>query len=139
MEFDAEHLTSGGEKSPDVVISDDGTGTSLNAPGEIAFDTSGDLWVPNLNGGTVSEYTPTQLAESGNPAPTVKLSAMSGSLDRPWSAAFDGSSLIVYNFASGTFSEFSADQLKTSGAPAPSVFLDESDSEGYQIIVAPQP
>ena len=139
MEFDAEHLTSGGEKSPDVVISDDGTGTSLHAPGEIAFDKSGDLWVPNLNGGTVSEYTPTQLAQSGSPSPTVKLSATGGSLDRPWSAVFDGSSLIVYNFASGTFSKFSADQLKTSGSPVPSVFLDESDSEGYQLIVAPPP
>jgi sugar lactone lactonase YvrE len=138
-EFDADHLTSGGAKIPDVIISDDGTGTSLDAPGEIVFDKSGDLWVPNLNGGTVSEYTPQQLKESGNPSPTVKLSATGDSLDRPWSAAFDGSSLIVYNFASGTFAKFSSDQLKVSGAPVPAVFLDESDNEGYQLIVGPQP
>lgn len=138
MEFDAEHLTSGA-KSPDVIISDDGTGTSLDAPGEIAFDESGDLWVPNLNGYTVSEYTSQQLMESGNPPPSVKLFATGASLDRPWSAVFDGTSLIVYNFATGSFSKFSADQLKMSGAPVPTVFLDESDGEGYQLIVGPPP
>jgi hypothetical protein len=118
----------------DTVDSDDDSGTSLDAPGETAFDKRGDP-----NAGTVSVYTPQQLAQSGILPPTVKLSAAGASLDRPRSAVFDGSRLIVYNFASGTFSKFSADQLRTNGAPVPSVFLDESDNEGYQLIVAPPP
>lgn len=54
---------------------------SLYCPNGMAFDDSGDLWVTNyLNGtlGSIVEYTPKQLAKSGNPTPAVTLNPTDG-------------------------------------------------------------
>jgi sugar lactone lactonase YvrE len=135
-EFSASQLTSGGSKSATVLISDDGSGTSLDAPGEIAFDKKGNLWVPNYNVGTVVEYAKGQLTSSGNPAPTVKLS--SAIFDGPWGAVFDAKgNLVVEDYNDGTIAKFTPKQLKVSGATVPKVSVTVNAIENYQIIFGP--
>ncbi len=135
-EFSASQLTSSGTKTPAVLLSDDGSGTSLSDPGEIVFDKKGNLWVPNYDSDTVVKYAKDQLAHSGNPAPTVKLS--SAVFDGPWGAAFDGKGdLVVMNINDGTIAKFTAKQLKVSGAPIPKVAVTGTETNNYQITFGP--
>jgi sugar lactone lactonase YvrE len=114
-EFSASQLSSGGTKSAAVLISDDGSGTSLNAPGEIAFDKKGNLWVPNDGSNTVVEYAKNQLRATSDPTPTVKLS--SAVFNGPWGAVFDSSgNLWVKNYIDAMIAKFTPKQLKATGA-----------------------
>ncbi len=136
-EFSASQLTSGGSKLPTVLISNNGSYcTSLCAPGEIAFDPKGNLWVPNEDADTVVEYAKDQLTSSGSPAPKVTLS--SAIFNDPWGAAFDSSgNLVVMSYFSETIAKFTAKQLKASGAPVPKVSVTGNESNNYQIIFGP--
>ncbi|HEY9157082.1 hypothetical protein [Candidatus Binatus sp.] len=138
-EFSANQLTSGGSKTPKVLLSDDGSGTSLDVPGEIAFDKKGDLWVSNWPADTVVEYAKDQLTSSGNPAPMVKLS--SAIFDAPWGIAFDThGDLVVMNSYDEMIAKFTAKQLKVSGAPIPTVSVTAGappDTDIVQIIFGP--
>ncbi len=135
-EFSASQLTGGGTKPANVVLSDDGSGTSLNEPGEIAFDKKGNLWVTNDGADTVVEYSKDQLGASGDSAPAVKLT--SAIFDGPWGAVFDSKGdLIVMNYHNGTIAKFGAKQLKVSGAPVPEVSITGNGAGGEQIIFGP--
>ena len=124
--FTAGELTSGGSKSADILLSDDGGCTNLCSPGEIAFDQRGNLWVPNEDAKTVVEYAKDQLTSSGKPAPMVTLS--SAIFDAPWGAVFDTSgNLVVMNYSDGTIAKFTSQQLKASGAPVPEVSVTGSN------------
>jgi len=136
LEFTSNQLTSGGAKTPQVVISDDGSGTSLFAPGEIAFDKSGNLWVPNYDADTVVEYAKSQLSNSGNPAPIVKLT--SAAFDGPFGAVLDSKgNLWVANYNDQQIDKFAASQLGSSGSPTPAVTLTGPATQNYQIIFGP--
>jgi sugar lactone lactonase YvrE len=136
VEFSASQLTSGGSKSPGVILSDDGSGTSLSNPQQITFDKNGNLWVANLASDTVVEYAKDQLTASGNPAPAVKLS--NTVFDGPSAVAFNSKgNLVVMNNFGGTIFEFIPSQLKTSGKPAPKVTLTGSADGEFQIIFGP--
>ena len=63
----------GGPEAPAVTISADSSG-SLNSPGGLAFDPSGDLWVANYGDDSLAEFAPAQLAVSG----TLATSAVAG-------------------------------------------------------------
>ncbi len=133
-EFSASQLTSGGSKSPTVLLSDDGSGTSLAEPGELAFGKKGNLWVANFP--TVVEYAKSQLTTSGNPVPTVKLT--SAIFDGPFGLVFDSSgNLVVMNYYNGTIAKFGAKQLKASGAPVPEVSVTGNTGGNGQIIFGP--
>ena len=120
VEFSASELAGSGNKSADILLSDDGGCTNLCSPGEIAFDQRGNLWVPNEDANTVVEFTKDQLAGSGKPSPAVTLN--SGIFDAPWGAVFDNSGdLVVMNYSDGTIAKFASYQLKARGAPAPEV------------------
>ncbi len=135
-EFSASQLTSSGAKSPAILLSDDGSGTSLNQPGEIAFDKKGNLWVPSYLADTVVEYAKDQLTTSGSPTPVVKLT--SAIFIEPWGAAFDASgNLVVMNYSNGTIAKFTPKQLKTTGAPVPKVTVTGIEKYNYQIIFGP--
>ncbi len=59
-----------------AVVTQDGIALSLDFPEGLAFDPAGNLWVANLdsdNAGSLAEFTPAQLASSGNPSPAVFL------------------------------------------------------------------
>ena len=135
-EFSASQLRSSGTKEPAVLLTDDGSGTSLSTPGEIVFDKKGNLWVANFGSNTVVEYAKGQLARSGNPTPTVKLS--SAIFEGPFGAAFDSKGdLVVADTGSGTIVKFTPNQLKTSGAPIPKVAVTATQTNDYQIAFGP--
>jgi sugar lactone lactonase YvrE len=135
-EFSASQLTSSGTKTPAVLISDDGSGTSLSNPGEIAFDKKGNLWVPSFDSNTVVEYAKNQLGNSGNPSPAVKLS--SAIFDGPGAAVFDSKgNLLITNINSGTIAKFTPDQLTVSGAPIPKIVVTAPQTNQTQITFGP--
>ena len=72
-----------------VVILSSGKLGSLNGPGSLVFDLSGDLWVANTSVSTVVEYAKNQLAKSGSPAPVVTIS--NNSFNAPYGVAIDSS------------------------------------------------
>ena len=67
---------------PKVVISSKQNGD----PGDVAFDASGNLWVPTQEPHSVVEYTQAQLAKSGSPVPHVTIS-MPVTPNGPWAVA----------------------------------------------------
>jgi hypothetical protein len=135
IEFTAGQLKSGGSQSPNITLSDDGSGTSLSDPEEVTFDKDGNLWVANFLSETVVEYAKDQLTATGNPAPTVKLS---GSVfDGPWGVAFNSNgSLAVVNYHSYTIDVFTPAELKT-GSAAPKVILTGTGESNFQVIFGP--
>lgn len=81
--------------TPDVVLTDDGSGT-IQAPWALIFDKSGDLLSSNANPpNTVVEFSAASLAASGDPAPSLTISpvqvgsAMLESLSAPNGICFD--------------------------------------------------
>jgi sugar lactone lactonase YvrE len=85
VEFSAAQLAESGSPTPAVTLrSSDG---SLNAPAGLAFDASGDLWVSNVNGPSLVEFTPKQLEFSAAPVPAFTITG--GSLVQPAGLAFD--------------------------------------------------
>jgi len=73
---------------PGIVLSSGKLG-SLNGPGSLVFDSSGDLWVANTSVSTVVEYSKDQLVKSGSPTPAVTIS--NNSFNAPYGVAIDSS------------------------------------------------
>jgi streptogramin lyase len=135
VELTASQLTSGGTKTPAVVLTDDGSG-SIDLPGEIAFDKKGDLWVPNFSSDTVVEFAKDQLASSGNPTPAVTLN--SAVFDEPFGAVFDSKGdLVIMNYHNAKIAKFTDKQIKKSGSPAPKATVTGTGTINYQIIFGP--
>jgi sugar lactone lactonase YvrE len=140
VEYTQAQLAAGGSPVPTVTLS--ANAGSLNQPTALAFDRSGDLWVTNQPNapatGTVVEFTPSQLAASGSPVPTVTLgSSGTGAMDGPISLAFDGSGdLWIGSLVNNTIIRLTPAQLATSGSPTPAVVLGataNSIDEAYSI------
>jgi DNA-binding beta-propeller fold protein YncE len=104
---------------PGVVLSSDKLG-SLNGPGSLVFDPSGDLWVANTSVSTVVEYAKNQLAESGSPTPVATIS--NDSFNAPYGVAIDpsGDLWVSDNAQPGSPAvfEYAKSQL-TKAAPTP--------------------
>ena len=136
-EYSAAQLASSGPKSPSIVLSSNSD--SLDDPGQMVFDSKGDLWVADYRGGangTVVMFAKSQLRASGSPTPKVTLggSAFQG----PWSLALDsGGNLWVGDYSSGNVSKFSPTQLKTTGTPTPPVVLTGVLEYSYQMTFGP--
>ncbi len=75
VKFTPDQLSTSGTPIPEVLIK--AIGDSLAAPGGLAFDASGNLWVSNTSS-TVVKFTAAQLTSSGNPTPSVILSGLKG-------------------------------------------------------------
>jgi sugar lactone lactonase YvrE len=122
VEYSASQLASSG--TPTAAVSLTASAGSLSEPAGLAFDANGNLWVANLTGNTVVEFTASQLASSGSPTPAVTISAASGSLANPVGIAFDtNGDLWVANTNDSTIVEYTPSQLSATGAPAPAVTL----------------
>ena len=106
-----------GDARPEVVIT-----KGIDAPGGLAIDSSGDLWVANELGRVV-EYSRAELAQP-SPAPTVTLAYVAGGL------AFDpAGDLWAIN---GTdVAEFTQAEIVRSGSPQPVVSLPDNCSVAF--------
>jgi sugar lactone lactonase YvrE len=114
--------TASGNQAPAVHIT--ANAGSLSAPLSAAFDSNGDLWVANT-GGTVVEFTPSQLEASGNPVPPVVIN-VSGI---PTAVAFDAAGNLWVTTESGGVQKFTTHQL-SSGSPTPAVTLPSASGWG---------
>ena len=105
VEYTPDELATGAP-TPAITISPDRSG-SLDAPDDLAFDPSGDLWVANYNSNTVVEYSPGGFT-SGPEVPDATISSgSSNSLDGPDGLAFQRSGdLWVVNFNNNTAVEY---------------------------------
>ncbi len=81
-------LRSNAAPDANIVINQD-DGRNLNGPEGIVFDAAGNLWVGSELGGVILEYTPAQLAASGNPTPNIILNASSFNFSSPSLPLFD--------------------------------------------------
>ena len=75
VRFDAASLRVSGTPRPAVTLASDGA--DLVAPGGLAFDADGDLWVSNA-GGSLTKLAAIDLATSGTPAPAATLAGLAG-------------------------------------------------------------
>jgi streptogramin lyase len=66
-------LSSNTSPDPQVLLTDDGSFGIFNCPYGEAFDSKGNLWVTNLFGSDVVEFTPSQLEAGGAPTPNTKI------------------------------------------------------------------
>ena len=111
-------LAASGAPTPAVTISNNAG--SIDEPSGVAFDAAGDLWVTNTDNSTLVEFTPSQLASSGDPTPAVTISTDGSSLDGPYSLALDAAGdLWVPNAYSDSLVEYTASQLAATGDPTP--------------------
>jgi sugar lactone lactonase YvrE len=74
---------------------------SLNGPGGVAFDGSGDLWVANSVGSSLVAYTPSQLVASG-PATPFEILIPPVATGSPTAIAFDNSGDLWTNSTTGS-------------------------------------
>jgi sugar lactone lactonase YvrE len=126
VEFTPSQLAAGGSPTPAVTIAEvPPQPNTLQEPIGLAFDTHGNLWVANNAASSIVEYTPSQLATSGSPAPTVTLTG--AAILYPNEIAFDHAGNLwitnsAYNVtpsipASGRIVEYAAQDLTTTGSP----------------------
>jgi hypothetical protein len=86
VKFSASQLAASGTPTPAVTLT--ASGSSIDEPGGLAFDASGNLWLSNLTGASpLVEFAASQLVASGSPTPTITVT--SSSLSRPWGLAFN--------------------------------------------------
>jgi len=106
--------------TPAVIISED-TGSNLSGPEGIVFDSSGNMWVGAEDGEVILQYTPSQLAASGNPTPNVILN---GGFSSPSHLQFDSAGNLwvsdedISNGAGGTGEVFRYNNAQISGLSA---------------------
>jgi streptogramin lyase len=115
--FSPDKLALGGSPTADVVISDNAG--SLVLPTGMTFDTNGNLWVISVNPGRLVKFAPAQLAQSGNPKPSVTINAEAVQLIRGQQIAFDSSGNLWIASTGGVLNMFTAAQLSQDGGPSP--------------------
>ncbi len=138
VEYTKSQLAQSGNPTPAVTLTST-SAYSIDVPDGLAFDSSGDLWVANGGGNysgdhaSVVEFTPSQLAQSGDPTPAVTISPNAGNtnLDKPYGLTFDGSgNLWVANYGSNSVVEFTTSQLTSSGTTSPAVTIGTGANTG---------
>ena len=121
VEFAKAQLASSGNPTPAVTLTN--SGTSLDEPSAVAFDSSGNLWVADVLNNTLVEFTPSQLV-TGSPTPVVIISTTAGSLNAPNALLFTSTgNLWVANAAGPSVVQFPKASLAATGSPAPSVTI----------------
>jgi len=122
LEFAAASVAAGGDIAPTQTIS--GANTTLTNPSGCAFDSSGALWIANIDSASqnVVAFSAAQLATGGNIAPAIALGGGCNTID----VAFDGTgNLWVANLCTG-LQEFTKADLATSGTPTPVVSIGQA-------------
>jgi sugar lactone lactonase YvrE len=124
-EFAGSTLKASGETAPSREL----VSADLDEPWGLIFDSHKNLWVSNVDNGTVTEFTLGQLKQlKSNDAPAAAV--VIGGLHRPEGLAFDRShNLWVANEGNNTLAEFTPSQLASSGSPTPKVTISSADFE----------
>ena len=112
-------LTATGNVAPSTTISSNAG--SLDGAVDAVFNGAGDLWVANQS--AIVEFTPSQLASTGNPTPAVTI--QNG--NDPSGVAFDSAGDLWVTQFSGGVVEYTPSQLTASGNPTPAVSLSGAD------------
>jgi streptogramin lyase len=122
VEFTPAQLAKSGSPVPHVTIS--ANQGSLNNPFVPTFDRAGNLWITNRHANNVVEFTPAQLAGSGNPLPNITISSIHRILYNPYTPDFDSSgNLWVTNQFGNSIVEYTPAQLSGSGSPIPNITI----------------
>jgi sugar lactone lactonase YvrE len=123
--FTAAQITSSTNTAPSVRLVSP-SNVSITA---LAIDAAGNLWVADQYANTVSEFTASQLTVSGTVTPAVVISAVVGTIQRPWGLTFDAKGdLWLVNYGGSSIVGYSPAQIAVSGAPVP--FAGISGSQG---------
>jgi hypothetical protein len=77
-------LAKSGSLTPRVTIN-----WPFSGEDDVAFDALGDLWAPNGATNAVVEFTKSQLAKSGSPAPARTISGAATGLNFPWAVTVE--------------------------------------------------
>jgi hypothetical protein len=117
-----------------VVISNPFAATFVNPPGAGAFDSGGNLWVPNSGGNTIVEFSAAQVEQGGTPEPIITIANPSGRtfISQPSALAFDSTgNLWVVNQGNpnnnnATIIEYTAQQLTSNPQDQPFTFAPEA-------------
>jgi streptogramin lyase len=126
FEFTPSQLASGGIVTPVVTVSS--ALGSISRPFSISFDTHGNLWLADYGDSSVLAFTPSQLAASGSPVPTLGIINATATTNCI-SLAFDANGDIwVFNLTD-TLAEYTPSQLTSLGSPTPSVVIVEPHIE----------
>ena len=126
VEFTSSQLATSGSPTPAVTLT--AASNSIVGPLLIAFNATGNLWVPNSFTGynTIVEFAASQLVASGSPTPAVTLTEGAGIMRNPSGLAFDASGDLWVANGGGSVVEFTASQLATSGSPTPAIVVSGS-------------
>jgi poly(3-hydroxybutyrate) depolymerase len=114
-------VASSGSPAPLVTITLPG-GTK---PNDLAFDNAGNLWLTDNSGNRLLRFTPSQLATSGSPTPSVIVSQVyvnaiaAFSLDKPVALNFDSAGNLWVANETNRVVRFPATSLGATGAPQP--------------------
>jgi secreted PhoX family phosphatase len=104
---------------PRVILSDDGSLNTFNCPYGEAFDSKGNLWVSNLFGSNLVQFTPSQLEAGGNPIPNTKIFS---SFAKPEGIQFDASGTLwvadiqtsqIFGFRAATLAAVEGTSIQT--------------------------
>jgi sugar lactone lactonase YvrE len=110
--FDTAALDVSGTPTPGTTI------PTIVEPTHTAFDSSGTLWVADLD--TLVGYTSDQLAAGGAPTPAITINPPDTALTGSFTLAFDALGFLwVANIVSGNVVAYSPQQLAASGNPTP--------------------
>lgn len=91
-------------------------------PAALTFDSSGDLWVSDINNNDIVEFTPSQLTKSGSPTPSITIT--SASFNELTTIAFDQSgNLWVASTNQNDVLEFTPSQVSAGGSQTPNIKL----------------
>ncbi len=128
-EFTPTQLAQSGVSSPTpkvtITANKSTTTWSMAGPEQIAFDRSGNLWVANDGLDALTQFTPSQLASSGDPEPAVTIRPSSPPvLEGPFALTFNAAGdLWVGNNTSQDIVQYTPSQLQSTGKPTPAIIL----------------
>lgn len=120
--FAPETLAAGGAEVADIVLSGSSVeGPGVPGPSALAFDSSGNLWISNTAGNSVSRFDANDILRTGEPTASVVISG--DAIASPAALAFDRDGNLWIGNADGEVVKYLAARLNANITTAPDVSL----------------